>query len=297
MVHLGEAVPTRPTEIGRVRVTRQLVDAFVRRSALGMSPGRPAPDNDTAPLTFSLALRRGHGPEVAIHDTAFAIHGGHDLVCRAPVRCGRVYSVTGSVEEVFNKTGRSGPLTIVARRVWIRDDAGELASEVRDRQIVRWRPAHPARDLGRQTTRQQTTPPARHRELPSVAELEVGTEIGPVFRRGTSAREISAWASTLRDREVLFHDRRGSKRLGYRDVVLPGPMQSAFVDDTLRALLPAWTLHELSMTFRQSVIADEPIAIRGVITDTRDESLVCDITIENLATAETAASGTATLRR
>ena len=109
--------------------------------------------------------------------------------------------------------------------------------------------------------------------------------------------EIATWADTLRDREVLFHDSAGSNKLGYRDVVLPGPMQSAFIDNALRKQIPEWELSRLSMSFRQSIVAGDPITINLVVIDKTDNTLTLDITVENRATGDRSSTGTATMHR
>ena len=296
MVRRPPVTPTAEIEIERSVVTPRQLGQFLRAANPGYQSG--AAPQTTAPLSFALALRRSQGPHVAIAPEAFAIHGGHDLELHHPIRVGGEYSVRGRVDEIFEKTGRSGPLTVIARRVRIIDAEGTPAVIIRDRQIVRWRPSargadslaaeHPHGSPGGSEI--PSTPP-----LAVNPELGVGSIIGPIERRAPSAGNISSWAGALRDREVLFHDEAESNKLGYRGLVVPGPMQSAFIDDMLRSKLPAWTLTALSMTFRQSLIAGDGISIHAVVIEADDTRRVCDIAVESRETGETASAGVAEL--
>ena len=139
MVQLDEPPPTRPVEISRTEVSQEHITAFLAQVA-GNQPINTT-SGKRAPLSFALALRAGHEPEIRLDAKAFAIHGGHDLQLHQPIIAGKLYIVTGNVEKIYEKTGRSGPLTVIERIVSIRDDSGALATEIRDQQIVRWRPA------------------------------------------------------------------------------------------------------------------------------------------------------------
>ncbi len=294
----GGSLPTPTVEIERCTVTAAQIEEFLRRidpeEAAAESPPR------AVPITFSLALRREHGSGVTISPRAFAIHGGHDIESHSPLWPGHRYVVSASVEEIFEKTGRSGAMMIVVRRVWIHEDSGRLAATIRDRQIVRWRPdappaAYPRRapppDPLRGSTSEITIEPG------FATDLDLGSVIGPFRRRGPTAEEISRWADTLRDREVLFHDPIGSRQLGYADLVVPGPMQSAITERLLSQQLPNWRAVRLDMTFRQSLLATDPMAIQGVVVDSDDDRRICDIIIRHAATGETTSAGTMTLLR
>jgi hypothetical protein len=293
MVAIGTGpLPTPEIELERSTVTAEQVRRFLRSAA----PGE-ATATATAPLTFALALRRGHGPEAAISPRAFAIHGGHDIEMHAPIAVGETYVVSGRVERVYAKTGRTGPLTVVERRVWIRDAAGRPAAEIADRQIVRWKPqGDEASSPGRRREQRRKVADEAIPTPPAAASLELGDAIGPYRRRGPTAAEISGWADTLRDREVLFHDRRGARALGFEDLVVPGPMQSAFIDRWLAAAAPAWQATRLHMTFRQSLLAGEALAIEAVVVDGDDRRRSLDVLVRNADSGETTSTGTVVLQ-
>lgn len=295
MVELGHAsTPTPWTEIGRSEVSAERVHRFLIGTRDGAEESTPLRH---APLSFALVLRRGHGPEVAISPKAFGIHGGHDIELLAPILVGQHYVVSARVERIYRKTGRSGPMTVIERRVRIDDQQGQTTGIITDRQVLRWKPSAGGIPVRSRSTK-QPGPSGTTAALPQVdQDLEVGEIVGPWSRKGPTREEISGWADALRDREPLFHDRGRSDALGYADLVVPGPMQSAFVDHLLAAALGQWRATRLNMTFRQSLLADERLEIEATVVEAEGESRTAEIVIRNAASGETTSVGTATLAR
>jgi len=171
MVQRPSVTPTAEIEIERSVVTANQVDQFLRAANPVHQSGSPSPS--TAPLSFALAMRRSQGPHVAIAPQAFAIHGGHDLQLQHPIRIGGEYSVLGRVAEIFEKSGRSGPMTVVVRRIRIVAPDGTEAVTLRDRQIVRWRPTAatnppPTVQLNRTAEAQRKANSDRGHQSPSI---------------------------------------------------------------------------------------------------------------------------------
>jgi hydroxyacyl-ACP dehydratase HTD2-like protein with hotdog domain len=50
---------------------------------------------------------------------------------------GQTYTVTAKIAEMYEKTGRSGPLGVIVREVDIKDSSGKTVAVSRERQIVR----------------------------------------------------------------------------------------------------------------------------------------------------------------
>ena len=98
----------------------------------------------------------------------------------------------------------------------------------------------------------------------------------------------------------MFTDSAFARALGYADVIVPGPLQSALLEAFLHEYLPGWTLGRLSLTFRVSLIAGEPITLAAVVVEHVLERgaamLVCDLSLEN-RDGERAALGLAELTR
>jgi len=92
-----------------------------------------------APPTFCLTLRRGFTPELPLPPHLFGVYGGHDLEFHQPLRAGASYRITARIVDVYEKSGRSGALTIVVREALVHDGRGQLAVRVTERQIIRER--------------------------------------------------------------------------------------------------------------------------------------------------------------
>jgi hypothetical protein len=107
---------------------------------------------------------------------------------------------------------------------------------------------------------------------------------------------VHGYAGSLGGTEPFFSDPSSARRLGFADVIVPGPMQSALFEDLLARRLPTWDLVDLSLSFRVSVVVGEPIALRAIVIELSAEHdhLVADLTLENRS-GDRAAVGTATL--
>jgi len=133
-----------------------------------------------------------------------------------------------------------------------------------------------------------------------MTDIGVGDEIGPERRVGPDAEGIAAYVHSSDVAEPLFRDLAYARGLGYRGVVVPGPMLTAFVEQFLRRALTGWRIERLSTTFRVPTISGDPFSLRGVIVEHHHmadaERIVCEVVIEH-ADGERAVTGTATLRR
>jgi hydroxyacyl-ACP dehydratase HTD2-like protein with hotdog domain len=133
-----------------------------------------------------------------------------------------------------------------------------------------------------------------------VTDPTLGDEISLWERDAPTAEEVAAYVGTSRMREHLFIDADYARSRGYRGVVVPGPLLTAFLEHYLRARLPGWRLERLSTSFRVPTITGDHLRFRGAITEhhaTADgERLVCDVVIEH-SSGDRAVTATATLRR
>jgi len=290
MVIVPDRLIGTAVEVGRVSVTQGMLHGYAQRCG-----DSDAGDFATAPVSFALtllSLRRRESEDVRIAAGAFAVHGGHEIEQLEPIRSGNTYVVWSSITEVFEKSGRSGLLTIIARRSDIDDLAADArVASITEQQVVRWAQARP----------QRSRPPRQSlREVPTVVftgEPAVGDELSRTVRRCPARPGITSWAEHLQEREPLFSNLSEARDRGFADLVVPGPMLSAFAAQMLAQALPAWRTRRLSMTFRQSVLAEESILLSAVATE-RDDcgTLACDIVIEDAA-GETCAIGAALLHQ
>jgi len=130
----------REVDLGEVTVTRDMIASYVRAVGDDTSLGGSL---EEAPPTFCLTLRRGLTPDIPLPPGTFGVYGGHDLEFLQPIRAGRRYRTSARVVDVFEKSGRSGALTVVVREATIREEDGSPAVRITERQIIRARPPGP----------------------------------------------------------------------------------------------------------------------------------------------------------
>ena len=266
-----------------------------------------ASDCAVAPPTFVLSLRRGFSPDVALPPESFAMYGGHDLTFHAALRAGHRYEVRARVIDSYEKSGRTGHMLIVVRRAEITDQQGRLVTEMIERQVVRRRspesnvlsPEVAEVNRGELSTQDSALELSTQDSALSTS-VDVGDSLGPTLRRAPSPADITGYANDNHVYESLFVEQAFARRLGYRDVIVPGPMQTAFLEQFLRRQLPGWSLDSIGITFRMSVITDDWIKLSGVITELQENesgaTVTCDLVIET-ADGERATTGHASLTK
>lgn len=131
---LPEGLLGREVDLGSVLVTGEMIAAYARAVDDETTLAGPL---EEAPPTFCLAMGLGMKPEVALPSGMFGVYGGHDLEFHHPIRAGETYRIRARVVDVYEKSGRSGALTVVVREAEIRDATGRLAARITERQIVR----------------------------------------------------------------------------------------------------------------------------------------------------------------
>lgn len=131
-------------------------------------------------------------------------------------------------------------------------------------------------------------------------DVDLGHELGPCTRATPPPEQIAAYVSAADIAEPMFTEPARAHALGYRGVVVPGPMLAAFLEQFVRAELAGWRIERLSTTFRIPTITGDTLILRGVVTEHHasadGEHVVCDLVIEH-GGGERAVTGTATLRR
>lgn len=255
--------------------------------------GLSCPDRPTGlPLGMALALRGGPSPTVELAPETIGFHAGHSLSAQRPFVPNRRYRLLARIAEVFEKSGRSGPLTVIVRTAELRDEANAVVVSMREDQIVRWRGSAVAAPAARRSLTMD-----RRQSEGADGDLDIGSTIGVVRRRAPDAKSVRNYAAGSRGgREPLFSDRRFARRVGFADVIVPGPLQSTLFEGLLATKLPGWDLTDLSLTFRISVLVDEPIALSAIVTEMspQGDRLAADLTLEN-SSGERAAAGVAVL--
>jgi len=91
-----------------------------------------------APPTFCMQLRGSRMlPEVPLEPGVVGLHAGQEIDFHDEIYAGQTYTVTAKVTEVYEKTGRSGPMGVIVREMEIKDRSGKKVVVLRERQIVR----------------------------------------------------------------------------------------------------------------------------------------------------------------
>lgn len=319
MIRILTGLLGRDFDLGRVTVTEEMVARYVRAVGDPLVAAGPLRE---APPTFCLAMVRIMTPTIELPPDVFSMYGGHDVEFHRPIRVGETYQTAGRFVDVYEKVGRSGVLTVVAREVVIREHSGTMAVRIAERQIIRQRPPS---SMNSTTQRLNLVPPFAERDLgwqatadrnwgvrgilPAPAlpkggtlpgELDLGHELGPRQRQMPGPEAIAEYARTAGIVEPLFSDAEWARALGFDGVVVAGPMLAAFLEHFVRAELPGWQLERSSTTFRVPTTSGELIILTGVVTERHEiadgERTVCDLLIEH-RDGEQAATGTATLRQ
>lgn len=275
-------------EHGSVEVDAALAARYAE--AVGAAPSLSA--GGELPLGLALSVRGGALSAMELDPQAIGVHGGHTVTLSDRFVYPAIYRLAARIDQVFEKSGRSGPLTVIARSSLLSDPAGRLVAMVADQHIVRWRAAAPG----------EVRPAAIPLERPPTpdSEIEVGAMIAVEHGPAPDASGVHRYAQGMAEPESLFVDPAFARQLGFADVIVPGPLQAALMERLIATRLPEWRLERISLSFRISVIAAELITLSAQVIEAEPHDpgmpLVLDLTIEN-ARGERAAVGTATLRR
>jgi acyl dehydratase len=120
-------------------VTAEQIRAYA--AAYGdLDPRWSAPDADVlAPPTFVLSLRPdgglpAHLPRRAEHT---ALDASKDIELGAPIRPGDRLTVTSTLRDIYEKTGRSGRMTFMVLRTTVVNQRGEMVAVIDQRVMVR----------------------------------------------------------------------------------------------------------------------------------------------------------------
>ena len=65
-----------------------------------------------------------------------SLHAGQEIEFHDEIMAGQTYTITSRVADVYEKTGRSGPMEIIVRESTITDAEGRTIVTIRERQIV-----------------------------------------------------------------------------------------------------------------------------------------------------------------
>lgn len=94
--------------------------------------------NVIAPPTFCMHMRGGRMlPEVPLEPGLTSLHAGQEFEFSEEICAGQTYTAVGKLVEVYEKTGRSGPLGVIVQEMAVKDATGKTVIVLRERQMVR----------------------------------------------------------------------------------------------------------------------------------------------------------------
>ena len=136
MTSLADFDPTlrgRDFDLGRVEVTRQMVDSY--REAVGETD---IEDTDAAPLTLpTILIAPGAFPRIGLKHTGSHVLATWHLESRGVIRVGDAIAISMRLEDVYSKTGRSGSMIIVVWNATFTNQRGEIVAVARKSYITR----------------------------------------------------------------------------------------------------------------------------------------------------------------
>jgi acyl dehydratase len=94
-----------------------------------------------APPTFATTFRDEGGSEALLRDLGVDIsrvlHGEQEFELFRPLTPGETYLCRTKVVDIYDKAGRSGPMSFVVREIAVTDRAGEIVATMRQTTVVR----------------------------------------------------------------------------------------------------------------------------------------------------------------
>lgn len=91
-----------------------------------------------APPLFCMKIRGERAlPDAEIGPGLVSLNAGQEFEFYDEIYAGRTYAVSVKITDVYEKTGRSGPLGVLVREMLIRDAAGNPVVLMRERRMVR----------------------------------------------------------------------------------------------------------------------------------------------------------------
>ena len=137
---LGKEVP-----VGDFLATEENIRAFAEATgdndSLSIDPDaarRAGYPSCIAPPLFGMKIRGALAlPEAELAPGLVSLNAGLEFEFYDELYAGQTYAVSVKITDVYEKTGRSGPLGVFVREMLIRDETGQLIVLMRERRMVR----------------------------------------------------------------------------------------------------------------------------------------------------------------
>ena len=132
--------------------------------------------------------------------------------------------------------------------------------------------------------------------IATLSDVEFGVEL-PTFEPDTSLETVGTFAELVGWGGARFSDHEAARKEGLAGAMVPGILSQGYLVAMIHQWAPPAEIKKIDTVFRAPVIADEPHAINGVVTDIDDEEglVEVDITVTN-EKGETRVFGTAAVK-
>ena len=91
-----------------------------------------------APPLFCMKIRGERAlPDAQVGPGLVSLNAGQEFEFYDELYAERTYALSVKITDVYEKTGRSGPLGVIVREMLIRDDTGKAVVLMRERRMVR----------------------------------------------------------------------------------------------------------------------------------------------------------------
>jgi len=132
--------------------------------------------------------------------------------------------------------------------------------------------------------------------IATVADVEFGVDL-PTFEPDTSLETVGKFAKLVGWGGARFSDHEAARKEGLAGAMVPGILSQGYLVAMIHQWAPPAEIKQIDTVFRAPVIADEPHAINGVVTDIDEEQglVEVDITVTN-SKGETRVFGTASVK-
>jgi len=145
MITIDPALLGKEVPVGDFLATEENIRAFAEATGdvdpLSIDPAaarRAGYPNCIAPPLFGMKIRGVLAlPEAELAPGLVSLNAGLEFEFHDEIYAGRTYAVSVKITDVYEKTGRSGPLGVFVRELLIRDDTGQLIVLMRERRMVR----------------------------------------------------------------------------------------------------------------------------------------------------------------
>ena len=132
--------------------------------------------------------------------------------------------------------------------------------------------------------------------IATLSDVEFGVEL-PTFEPDTSLKTVGTFAELVGWGGARFSDHEAARKEGLAGAMVPGILSQGYLVAMIHQWAPPAEIKKIDTVFRAPVIADEPHAINGVVTDIDDEEglVEVDITVTT-EKGETRVFGTASVK-